>query len=137
MKINLETIPSEVKEDATKWLTENKETVINHGFFLINHLDELLTVFRKHYTILESSTCVNILTIELEIKSFLAILESESDTVNLNPTEKTTIKNNCEAILERIEEVRKIQNQRLPHIDNATLIKALNCEEDIDLGSYF
>lgn len=136
MELNLEAIPTETKEDATKWLNENKETVINHGFFLINNLDDLLTVFRKHFTVLEGSTCRNILLIEFEIKSFLEVLNYESDSLNLNPTEKATIKNNCTAILNRINEVRVIQNQRLPHLDKATLNKALNNECDIDIGAY-
>lgn len=136
MELNLDEIPTGIKEDASKWINENKETVINHGFFLINNLDNLLAVFRKHYTILEGSTCKNILLIEFEVKSFLAVIESETDSVNLNPTERTTIKNNCEAILNRINEVRTIQNQRLPHLDKATLNKALNNEFDIDMGAY-
>ena len=136
MEIDLEAIPTESKEDATKWLNENKETVINHGFFLINNLDDLLTVFRKHYTILEGSTCRNLLLIEFEIKSFLAVLNYESNSLNLNPTEKTTIKNNCEAILNRINEVRTIQNQRLPHLDKATINRALNNECDIDIAEF-
>lgn len=136
MEINLDAIPTEDKEHAIKWLSENKETVINHGFFLINNLDDLLTVFRKHYTILEGSTCRNILLIEFEVKSFLAAISYESDTVNLNPTERTTIKNNCEAILNRINEVRTIQNQWLPHLDKATLEKALNNQCDIDMGAF-
>ena len=136
MELNLEAISTETKEDATKWLNENKETVINHGFFLINNLDDLLTVFRKHFTVLEGSTCRNILLIEFEIKSFLEVLNYESDSLNLNPTEKATIKNNCTAILNRINEVRVIQNQRLPHLDKATLNKALNNQCDIDIGDY-
>ena len=136
MELNLDELPTEAKEDATKWLNENKETVINHGFFLINNLDGLLTVFRKHFTILEGSACRNILLIEYEVKSFLAAINSESDSLNLNPSEKTTIKNNCTAILNRINEVRTIQNQRLPHLDKATLNKALNNQCDIDIGAY-
>lgn len=136
MELNLEAITTGTKEDATRWLNENKETVINHGFFLINNLDGLLSVFRKHYMILEGSTCRNILIIEFEIKSFLAVIENEPDSLNLNPTEKATIKNNCNAILNRINEVRIIQNERLPHLDKATLEKALNNQCDIDMGLY-
>lgn len=136
MELNLEAITTGTKEDATRWLNENKETVINHGFFLINNLDGLLSVFRKHYMILEGSTCRNILIIEFEIKSFLAVIENEPDSLNLNPTEKATIKNNCNAILNRINEIRTIQNERLPHLDKATLEKALNNQCDIDMGLY-
>lgn len=136
MELNLEAITTGTKEDATRWLNENKETVINHGFFLINNLDGLLSVFRKHYMILEGSTCRNILIIEFEIKSFLAVIENKPDSLNLNPTEKATIKNNCNAILNRINEVRIIQNERLPHLDKATLEKALNNQCDIDMGLY-
>ena len=135
MELNLDKIPTEAKEDATKWLIENKQTVIEHGLFLIDSLDGLLTVFRKHFTVLEGSTCTNILLVEFEVKSFLTVLKYNSDSLNLNDTEKNTIKNNCKAILNRIDEIRTLQNERLPHLDKATLEKARNGQYDINIGA--
>ena len=122
-------------KDATESINTNADYLINHATNQLYYLDELLNNMGCGCVVLASETYSNILTLEFETLLLIKAIELNARALTVEETTVEIIKANCDDLLKKINQIKTIQGERVPNLNNADFKRFMDGEADIDLGA--
>ena len=124
-------------KDATESINNNSSYLMDHATNQLYYLDELLKNMVRGcgYVVLANETYSNILMLEFETLLLLKAIELNAGALTVEETTTEIIKSNCDDLLIKINEIKSIQSERVPHLNNKDLKRLMDDEADIDLGA--
>lgn len=122
-------------KDATESINTNAGYLINHATNQLYYLDELLKNMGLGCVVLTSETYSNVLMLEFETLLLIKAIELNARALTVEKPTVEIIKSNCDDLLVKINEIKTIQNERVPNLNNTDFKRFMNDEADIDLGA--
>ena len=122
-------------KDATESINTNPIFLMDHATNQLYFLDELLKNMGCEGVVLANETYSNILMLEFETLLLIKAIELNARALTVEETTVEIIKSNCDDLLTKINNIKTIQGERVPNLNDADLKRLMDGEADIDLGA--